>query len=55
VTVHLVDVGIDTGRILAQVARPFPEPATATAVRSALAPIERQLLCEVVQGLARDA
>ena len=54
VTVHLVDAGIDTGPILAQAASHFPEPASAVAIRTALAPIERQLLCEVVQAFAHE-
>jgi phosphoribosylglycinamide formyltransferase-1 len=55
VTVHRVDTGIDTGPILAQSARPFPEPVDAGAVRAALAPIERQLLCEVVRTFVPTA
>jgi phosphoribosylglycinamide formyltransferase-1 len=60
VTVHVVDAGIDTGPILAQAASNFPDPTTAAAVRAALAPIEHQVLCEVVQafahrGIRRDA
>jgi phosphoribosylglycinamide formyltransferase-1 len=53
VTVHVVDAGIDTGPILAQAASAFPEPTTASAVRAALAPVERQQLCEVVRAFAR--
>ena len=52
VTVHLVDEGIDTGPILAQAAYHVPEPRTATAVRAALAPLERQLLRDVVHAFA---
>jgi phosphoribosylglycinamide formyltransferase 1 len=52
VTVHLVDAGVDTGPILAQAASHFPQPTPAVAIRAALAPIERQLLCEVVLAFA---
>jgi len=52
VTVHLVDAGVDTGPILAQAARNFPEPAPAASVRAALAPIERELLGRVVEAFA---
>jgi phosphoribosylglycinamide formyltransferase 1 len=52
VTVHLVDAGIDTGPILAQAARSFPDPTTADAVRAALAPIEREQLTGVVRAFA---
>ena len=54
VTVHLVDAGIDTGPILAQAASHFPQPASAVAIRTALAPIERQLLSAVVQAFAHE-
>jgi phosphoribosylglycinamide formyltransferase 1 len=55
VTVHLVDAGIDTGPILAQAAVSFPNPVTASDVRAALAPVERQELCGVVRGFAARA
>ena len=52
VTVHLVDAGVDTGPILAQAASHFPRPLAAAEVRAALAPIERQLLADVVTAFA---
>jgi phosphoribosylglycinamide formyltransferase 1 len=54
VTVHLVDAGIDTGPILAQAASHFPKRVTASAVRAALAPLEQQQLCGVVQAFAQQ-
>jgi phosphoribosylglycinamide formyltransferase-1 len=52
VTVHLVDSGVDTGPILAQAARDFPDPLAAAKVRATLVPIEHQLLAGVVTAFA---
>jgi phosphoribosylglycinamide formyltransferase 1 len=53
VTVHFVDEGIDTGPIIAQRALELPGPADPEAVREALRPLEHDLLCDVVLGIAR--
>jgi phosphoribosylglycinamide formyltransferase 1 len=57
VTVHFVDTGVDTGPIIAQ--RPIelsgPAAPDPDAVRAALRPIEHDLLCAAVVGLARGA
>jgi phosphoribosylglycinamide formyltransferase-1 len=53
VTVHVVDEGIDTGPIIAQRALELPGPADPEAVREALRPLEHDLLCDVVLGIAR--
>ena len=55
VTVHFVDEGVDTGPIILQRALDLPEAADADAVRSALRPVEHELLCEAVRLIARDA
>ena len=55
VTVHFVDEGVDTGRIIAQRAVDLPEATEAEAVRDALRPLEHDLLCEVVALIARGA
>jgi phosphoribosylglycinamide formyltransferase-1 len=55
VTVHFVDEGVDTGRIIAQRALELPEATDAQAVRDALRPIEHDLLCEAVALIARGA
>ena len=54
-TVHFVDEGIDTGPIIAQRSLELPGAADAAAVRTALRPIEHDLLCEVVVAIARGA
>jgi phosphoribosylglycinamide formyltransferase-1 len=55
VTVHFVDEGVDTGRIIAQRAVELPEATEAAAVRDALRPLEHDLLCETVALIARGA
>jgi phosphoribosylglycinamide formyltransferase-1 len=55
VTVHFVDEGVDTGRIIAQRALELPEATEAGAVRDALRPLEHELLCEAVGLMARGA
>ena len=48
VTVHHVDEGIDTGRIIAQCAVELPDATTPDEVMEALRPLEHDLLCSVV-------
>ena len=55
VTVHFVDEGVDTGRIIAQRAVALPDATEAGAVREALRPLEHDLLCEAVALIARGA
>jgi phosphoribosylglycinamide formyltransferase-1 len=55
VTVHFVDEGVDTGPIVLQRAVDLPAAVDAAEVRSALRPIEHELLCEAVRLIARDA
>jgi phosphoribosylglycinamide formyltransferase 1 len=55
VTVHFVDEGVDTGRIISQRAIELPEATEAAEVRDALRPIEHDLLCEAVVLIARGA
>ena len=55
VTVHFVDEGVDSGAIILQRALDLPEATEAEAVRTALRPIEHDLLCEAVRLIARDA
>ena len=55
VTVHFVDEGVDTGRIIAQRAVDLPAATDADAVREALRPLEHDLLCEAVALIARGA
>jgi len=55
VTVHFVDDGVDTGRIILQGAVDLPAATTEAEVREALRPIEHDLLCEAVALIARDA
>jgi phosphoribosylglycinamide formyltransferase 1 len=55
VTVHFVDEGVDTGAIILQRALDLPEATDAELVRSALRPVEHDLLCEAVRLIARDA
>jgi phosphoribosylglycinamide formyltransferase-1 len=55
VTVHFVDEGVDTGRIIAQRAVDLPDATDAGAVRQALRPLEHDLLCEAVALIARGA
>jgi phosphoribosylglycinamide formyltransferase-1 len=53
VTVHFVDEGVDTGPIIAQRAVELAGLPSAREVQEALRPLEHDLLCEVVLGLAR--
>jgi phosphoribosylglycinamide formyltransferase-1 len=55
VTVHFVDEGVDSGAIILQRALEAPAATEADAVRTALRPIEHDLLCEAVRLIARDA
>ena len=55
VTVHFVDEGVDTGRIIAQRALAVDEAMDAAALHEALRPIEHDLLCEAVVLIARGA
>ncbi len=55
VTVHFVDDGVDTGRIILQRAVELPAATEPDEVRAALRPIEHDLLCEAVRLIARDA
>ncbi len=55
VTVHFVDEGVDTGRIIAQRAVELPGATEAAEVRDALRPLEHDLLCEAVALIARGA
>jgi phosphoribosylglycinamide formyltransferase-1 len=55
VTVHFVDEGVDTGRIIAQRAVELPDAREPDEVRGALRPVEHDLLCGAVQAFARGA
>ena len=55
VTVHFVDEGVDTGRIIAQRAVELPGATEAAEVRDALRPLEHDLLCEAVALIGRGA
>jgi phosphoribosylglycinamide formyltransferase 1 len=55
VTVHFVDEGVDTGRIIAQRAVELPDATEPGEVRDALRPLEHDLLCEAVVLIARGA
>ena len=55
VTVHFVDEGVDSGRIILQRAVDLPAATDPEEVRAALRPIEHDLLCEAVGLIARDA
>ena len=52
VTVHLVDEGVDTGRVLLQEAVELPPGVTKEEAIELLRPIEHRLLPEAVRGLA---
>jgi phosphoribosylglycinamide formyltransferase 1 len=52
VTVHFVDEGVDTGRIIAQRAIELPEATDPGAVHEALRPLEHDLLCDAVRAIA---
>jgi len=55
VTVHFVDEGVDTGRIIAQRAIELPDATEPGEVRDALRPLEHDLLCDTVALIARGA
>ena len=55
VTVHFVDEGVDTGRIISQRAVELPSATEPEEVRAELRPIEHDLLCEAVALIARGA
>jgi len=55
VTVHFVDEGVDSGPIILQRAVDLPEATQPETVRTALRPVEHELLCEAVRLIARDA
>ena len=55
VTVHFVDEGVDTGRIIAQRAIELPNATAEAEVRDALRPLEHDLLCEAVALIGRGA
>jgi phosphoribosylglycinamide formyltransferase-1 len=52
VTVHLVDDGVDTGRVLMQESVDLPLAVTKEEAVELLRPIEHRLLPEAVRGLA---
>jgi phosphoribosylglycinamide formyltransferase 1 len=55
VTVHFVDEGVDTGPIIAQRALALPDATAAEQVRTALRPLEHDLLTGAVQRIAAGA
>jgi phosphoribosylglycinamide formyltransferase 1 len=55
VTVHFVDEGVDTGPIIAQRAIELPDATDPARVRTALRPLEHDLLCDAVVQIARGA
>jgi phosphoribosylglycinamide formyltransferase-1 len=55
VTVHFVDEGVDSGRVILQRALELPEARDADEVHAALRPLEHDLLCEAITLLARGA
>jgi phosphoribosylglycinamide formyltransferase-1 len=55
VTVHFVDEGVDTGPIILQRAVDLPEATEPEHVRTAIRPVEHELLCEAIRLIARDA
>ena len=55
VTVHFVDEGVDSGAIILQRALEAPAATEADAVRTALRPIEHDLLCNAVALIGRGA
>ncbi len=52
VTVHYVDEGVDTGRIIAQRAVHLPDATTTDEVMAAIRPLEHELLTGVVRSIA---
>jgi phosphoribosylglycinamide formyltransferase-1 len=55
VTVHFVDDGVDTGAIIAQRALELPDATDPQDVRTALRPLEHDLLTDAVRLIARGA
>jgi phosphoribosylglycinamide formyltransferase-1 len=55
VTVHFVDDGVDTGAIIAQRALELPDATEPEDVRTALRPLEHDLLTDAVRLIARGA
>ena len=55
VTVHFVDGGVDSGRVILQRAVELPDAGDAEAVLERLHPIEHELLPEAVRLIARGA
>jgi phosphoribosylglycinamide formyltransferase-1 len=55
VTVHFVDDGVDTGAVIAQRAIELPHATRPDEVHAALRPLEHDLLCGAVQGIAAGA
>jgi phosphoribosylglycinamide formyltransferase-1 len=55
VTVHFVDEGVDTGPIIAQRALSLPDATDTEQVRSALRPVEHELLTGAVRRIAAGA
>jgi phosphoribosylglycinamide formyltransferase 1 len=53
VTIHFVDEGVDTGPIIAQRALELPDATRPDDVRSALRPLEHDLLTDAVRQIAR--
>src|SRR6201999_2456840 len=53
VTVHFVDEGVDTGPVIAQGALALPHATRADEVRTALRPLEHDLLCDAIAARAR--
>jgi phosphoribosylglycinamide formyltransferase-1 len=52
VTVHFVDEGVDTGPVILQRALELESPSSPEEVRTALRPLEHDLLCEAIRLLA---
>ncbi len=52
VTVHFVDEGVDTGRIIGQRAVELPHATDPATIRAALQPVEHELLCGAVEAIA---
>jgi phosphoribosylglycinamide formyltransferase-1 len=54
VTVHFIDVGVDSGPVILQRAVELPLAREAEEVRAALRPLEHSLLTEAVRQIARE-
>jgi phosphoribosylglycinamide formyltransferase-1 len=52
VTVHFVDEGVDTGPIIFQRSVELPDATDPAVVRTALRPLEHELLCDAVRRIA---